>query len=36
MTYEVFKIFNFNNFENKHTKVCDYAIKKLFGLHFQL
>ncbi len=36
MTYEVLKILNFDNFKDRHTKVCDCVIKKFFGLHFQL
>jgi hypothetical protein len=36
MTYEVLKILNLDNFEDRHTKVSECAIKKLFGLHFQL
>jgi hypothetical protein len=36
MTYETLKTLNLNTLEDGHTKACDYAIKKLIGLHFQL
>jgi hypothetical protein len=36
MTYEVFKTLNLDTLEDGHTKVCECAIIKLIGLHFQL
>ncbi len=36
MTYELLKTLNLDTLEDRHTKVCDCAIKKNFGFHFQL
>jgi hypothetical protein len=35
MTYEILKTLNFHTIKDKHSKVHDYVIKNLLGLHFQ-